>query len=161
MTSGLTIDVVRDFYEAFARRDGGAMASAYADDVRFSDPVFPELRGEHARAVWRMLCARAEDLRVSYTIVDANEEEALVRWNAWYTFRATGRPVHNVVHSTLKLRAGRIFEHVDAFDFWRWSRQALGPAGWALGWTPWIRARVRAQAGGALSAFVETAEPGR
>jgi ketosteroid isomerase-like protein len=69
--------------------------------------------------MWRMLCARAEDLRVSYTIVDANEEEALVRWNAWYTFRATGRPVHNVVHSTLKLRAGRIVEHVDAFDFWR------------------------------------------
>ena len=161
MTTGPTIDVVRDFYEAFARKDDRAMADAYGDDVRFSDPVFPELRGDRARAMWRMLCERSKDLRVSYTIVDATDDDALVRWNAWYTITTTGRPVHNVVHSTLKLRGGRIVDHVDEFDFWRWSRQALGPAGWALGWTPWLRDKIRTQAGGALNAFVEKGMPGR
>lgn len=154
MIKGPTIDVVRDFYEAFARKDGEQMAATYADDVYFSDPVFPDLRGDQARAMWRMLCSRSKDLRISYTIVDANEDEAYVRWDAWYTFGATGRSVHNVVQSELKLRGNRIVSHVDDFDFWRWSRQALGPAGWALGWTPWIREKVRAQAGGALEQFL-------
>lgn len=154
MIKGPTIDVVRDFYEAFARKDGEGMAAAYGDDVRFSDPVFPDLRGERARAMWRMLCSRSKDLQVSYLIVDANEDEALVRWDAWYTFSKTGRPVHNVVHSVLKLRENRIVQHEDEFDFWRWSRQALGAPGWALGWTPWLRKKIRAEAGIALDAFL-------
>lgn len=155
MIKGPTIDVVRDFYEAFARRDGEKMAATYDDGIQFSDPVFPSLKGDEARGMWRMLCSRSKDLQVSYTIVDANEDEALVRWDAWYTFAKTQRKVHNVVHSELKLRGNRIVLHADDFDFWRWSRQALGPAGWALGWTPWLRNKVRAEAGGALAAFLK------
>jgi len=154
MIKGPTIDTVREFYEAFARRDGEKMAASYADDVKFSDPVFPELHGDKARAMWRMLCSKSKDLKVSYTIVDVDEDVATVRWHAWYTFSATKRSVHNVVHSRLTLRDNNIVEHLDDFDFWRWSRQALGPSGWALGWTPWLRDKVRAQAGGALDAYV-------
>lgn len=154
MIKGPTIDTVREFYEAFARRDGEFMAKTYSDQVKFSDPVFSELRGNQARAMWRMLCSRSKDLKVSYTIVDAQEDEAFVRWDAWYTFAKTKRSVHNIVHSRLKLEGAQIVEHADDFDFWRWSRQALGPTGWALGWTPWLQNKVRAEAAGALEAFV-------
>jgi hypothetical protein len=35
-----------------------------------------------------------------------------------------------------------IVEHVDRFNFWRWSRQALGLPGLVLGWTPVLRKKV-------------------
>jgi hypothetical protein len=40
------------------------MVACYAPDVEFSDPVFPRLRGEEARAMWRMPVERGQDLRV-------------------------------------------------------------------------------------------------
>ena len=45
-------------YAAFARRDAEAMAACYADDASFSDPAFPDLRGEPVRDMCRILIAR-------------------------------------------------------------------------------------------------------
>ena len=42
--------------------------------------------------------------------------------------------------------AGKIVRHIDRFDFWRWSRMALGPAGLLLGWTPLLHKKVQAKA---------------
>jgi hypothetical protein len=53
------------------------------------------------------------------------------------------------------VRDGAIVEHTDRFDFWRWSRQALGPLGWALGWSPIVRGRVQRTAAGQLARFRE------
>jgi len=50
--------LVREFYRAFAARDAEAMGRCYHADVAFSDPVFPMLRGEDARDMWRMLLSR-------------------------------------------------------------------------------------------------------
>jgi hypothetical protein len=36
---------------------------------------------------------------------------------------------------------------------WRWTRQALGPVGLLLGWTPWLAGRVRSQAAAGLAKF--------
>ena len=51
--------------------------------------------------------------------------------------------------------AGQIVRHKDRFDFWRWSRQALGAPGVLLGWTPVIRNKVRGQAAANLRKFLE------
>ena len=56
--------LIERFYGAFGRRDGAAMAACYAPDATFSDPVFPDLRGEEPGAMWRMLTGRADDLRI-------------------------------------------------------------------------------------------------
>ena len=56
--------LITEFYDAFSRCDAEAMAACYHDDVRFSDPVFTDLRGESAGNMWRMLCGRATDLKV-------------------------------------------------------------------------------------------------
>lgn len=121
------------FYEAFARRDADAMAACYLDDVEFSDPAFGALRGDEARAMWAMLCARATDLVIEHGDVVADDAAGSARWEARYTFAATGRPVHNVIEARFAFRDGLIMRHDDRFDFARWSRQALGVPGLLLG----------------------------
>ena len=143
-------DTIRDFYLAFARKDGDSMAAAYAPDVHFRDPAFGDLHGEEAGAMWRMLTGRAEDLEIE--LVDHDESSA--HWLAHYTF-STGRHVDNDVRASFKFNdEGKIVEHVDDFDFYAWARQALGPAGVALGWTPIMRAGVRKKARAQLDEFL-------
>lgn len=153
--------LVDAFYAAFARRDGAAMQACYAADARFSDPVFSGLAGPEVGAMWRMLCERASDLRLEWRDVrETAPGRVQAHWEAWYTFGATGRRVHNVIDAVFVVRDGRIAEHVDRFDFWRWARQALGPAGWLLGWTPMLHNKVRAQAARGLAAWQKSATTG-
>jgi hypothetical protein len=64
--------------------------------------------------------------------------------------------VDNSIAARFKFdRAGRVLKHRDSFDFWRWSRQALGAPGLLLGWTPLLRNKVRAQAAANLRKFLE------
>ncbi len=147
-------DVIERFYGAFARGDGAAMAACYAPDVLFSDPVFPELRGERAGAMWRMLTAQAQDFSLELVDHQLDAESGSAHWIARYTFSRTGNSVVNDVHATFKLAGGLITEHRDRFEFWRWSRQALGPVGLLLGWSPVLRAQVRGTAAASLDTFV-------
>ena len=48
-------------------------------------------------------------------------------------------------------------ERGDSFDFWRWSRQALGTPGAFLGWTPMLRATVRRKASDNLQRYLAKA----
>jgi hypothetical protein len=76
-------------------------------------------------------------------------------WEAHYLFSATGRLVHNRIDAGFGFGAdGLITTHLDRFDFWAWSRQALGAPGLLLGWTPWLRTKVRAQAAENLRRFL-------
>ena len=106
--------------------------------------------------MWKMLCSRGEDLRVEFSNVSADADRGSADWQAWYTFKSTGRPVHNIIHANFRFADGLIVEHIDDFNFWRWSRQALGPAGWLLGWSALIRAKVRSEAVRALGRFCAT-----
>ena len=49
---------------------------------------------------------------------------------------------------------GLIATQRDRFDFWAWSRQALGRAGLLLGWTPMLKNKVRAGAAKNLAAYM-------
>jgi ketosteroid isomerase-like protein len=131
------------------------MAACYHDQVHFSDPVFPDLTGEAAKAMWKMLCSRAADLAIEYRVLEEKENAVRVEWDARYTFTKTGRKVHNRVTAHLHVHKGKILSHRDHFDFWRWTRQALGPAGWLLGWSPVIRSKVRAEAARSLDHFLK------
>lgn len=146
--------LVERFYAAFQARDAEAMASCYHDDIVFRDPVFGELRGEAARDMWRMLCARAKDLTISVSDVQANDATGSARWVATYSFGKRGRPVRNEVHARFVLRDGLIARHTDAFGLWRWAGMALGPVGRAFGWAPPLRARIRRDARRGLEAYV-------
>ena len=141
------------FYQAFARRDAATMAACYHADVVFSDPVFPELRGAEAGRMWAMLCERGKDLQIEHAAVDADDRAGRAHWDARYTFSATGRKVLNKIDARFEFKDGLIVRHVDDFPFYRWARQALGPVGAVLGWTPLVRGKVRRQAAAGLAAF--------
>lgn len=143
------------FYTAFAAHDGAAMAACYHPDAHFSDPVFPDLRGKRPGAMWQMLTSRANDLRVEHRDVVADDTTGSAHWEAWYTFSATGKKVHNIIDATFTFRDGLILEHTDRFDFYAWARQALGVSGLLLGWTSMVQNKVRATAGGQLDRWVE------
>jgi len=130
------------------------MAACYAPGAHFRDPAFGDLSGEEAGAMWRMLTSRATDLDVELAEHDADGDRGSARWIATYTFTSTGRPVRNDVRASFRFGDGRIVEHEDRFSFWTWSRQALGPIGTALGWSPVLRATVRRRARADLERFM-------
>jgi uncharacterized protein len=147
-------ELIQRFYAAFAKHDGDAMAACYTPDAHFSDPVFTDLRGAEPGAMWRMLTGRAEDLEVELVEHEAEDERGSAHWLADYTFSSTGRKVHNDVRAEFRFQDGLIAEHRDSFSFYAWSRQALGPAGLALGWTPLIHGKVKRQARAGLEEFL-------
>jgi ketosteroid isomerase-like protein len=149
--------LIQRFYAAFAACDGDAMAACYAPDVEFSDPVFPDLRGEEAGGMWRMLTSQATDLRIELLDHAADGDAGSAHWKAHYTFSQTGRPVVNDVRARFRFRDGLIAEHRDEFDFHRWASQALGTSGKLLGWTPILRGAVRRRARGSLDRFLARA----
>lgn len=146
-------DLIQRFYGAFAQLDGDAMAACYTPTAHFSDPVFTDLRDEEPGAMWRMLTGRAQDLKVTLAEHEADDERGSAHWLADYTFR-TGRKVHNDVRAELRFQGGLIAEHRDSFSFYAWSRQALGPIGLALGWTPIVRGKVQREARSGLDEFL-------
>src|SRR2546421_4323724 len=140
-------ELIRTLYEAMNRHDGEAMAELYAPDGRFHDPAFGELSGTEAGDMWRMLTGRATDLKVELPEHQAEGDAGTAHWIATYTFR-TGRHVVNDIHARFRFSGGKIAEHDDSFSFFRWARQALGPAGLGLGLPPMsLLGRRRARSG--------------
>ena len=148
--------LLTDFYTAFARRDGNAMAACYHPDAEFSDPAFPGLRGARVTSMWRMLCERGTDLEITFRDVQADDRTGRAQWEARYTFSMSGNKVLNRVSSEFEFKDGKILRQTDRFDFWAWARQAIGgPAGVLLGWTPLVRNKVQAQARRSLDKYME------
>ena len=152
---------VEKLYAAFAKLDADTMAACYAPDAIFDDEAF-SLRGrEQVGGMWAMLCdavkTKGRDVwKIEYR--DITERSA--HWEATYRFSATGRMVHNVIDAEFEFdAAGLIKRHRDRFDFWRWARQALGAPGLLLGWSPFLRAKVRAQAAKNLDRFLAARKP--
>jgi len=152
-------ELITRFYSAFAALDAATMAECYAPDARFRDEVF-ELDGrDQVAGMWRMLCtatqAKGRDAwALTFNGIEADDQHGRAHWDAHYRFSATGRVVHNQIDAEFAFRDGKIVAQRDRFEFWRWSRQALGPPGWLLGWTPLLRRKVQAQAAANLRAFL-------
>lgn len=146
--------LIHRFYDSFAALDAAGMKACYHPDVVFHDPAFGELRGAEAGAMWAMLCGRAKDLQVTASDMHADDARGRAHWDARYTFAQTGRTVLNRIDAEFAFRDGLIVRHTDRFGFWRWARQALGPIGLLLGWTPLIRNKVRSNARAGLRKFM-------
>ena len=139
-------ELIERFYTAFAAGDVETMASCYHEDARFSDPVFPDLDGkDEVMKMWRTLVGRSDDINILLGDHAADDQRGTAHWTATYTFTTTGRPVVNEIDAAMIFRDGLIVDHKDSFDFWKWSRQALGTPGLLLGWSPILKKKVRAQ----------------
>ena len=147
---------IERFYAAFAQLDGQTMQACYAEDATFDDEAFSLKGRREVGGMWRMLCdatkAKGRDhwkLQVSQVTPNS------AHWEAHYKFSATGRLVLNKIDASFEFNAqGLITRHRDRFDFWTWSRQALGTPGLLLGWTPFLKNKVRATAAGNLKRYL-------
>ena len=117
--------LIDTFYTAFAQRDSAGMAACYHPEVVFHDPVFATLKGWKAAAMWKMLCERGKDLRIEFRDVRADETSGGAAWEAWYTFSATGKSVHNKVKAEFAFADGKIVKHTDEFNLTAWMGMAL------------------------------------
>lgn len=147
--------LIEKFYTCFGQRDYKGMQDCYHNDIQFSDPVFPNLKSKQAKAMWHMLCAASKDLSITTSDIKADPETGSCKWNATYTFSKTNRQVLNKITAHFKFKDGKIVQHHDHFNFWKWSSMALGLPGLLLGWTPIIKNKVRGTAGDNLKKFIE------
>lgn len=147
--------VIEKFYKAFENKDAEAMISCYDDNIIFEDPVFGELKGDDAKAMWRMLCRDAKDLRVEFSVINASLKKGSARWEAWYTFSKTGRKVYNVVDASFEFKDAKIIKHHDTFNLHKWASQALGWKGWLFGGTASFKRKMQIQTAKLLKDFRE------
>ena len=148
------------FYTAFAALDADTMGLCYAEDATFTDPAFKLYNRRDVAGMWQMLCHSTRvknraDWRLEFKDVSANDSSGHVLWEAYYRFSVSNRLVHNIIEADFTFTPdGLIATHKDTFDFWRWSRQALGFGGLVLGWSSRFRKQVQAQTHAALQRYL-------
>ena len=143
-------------YDAFQKKDFRTMSECYHEKATFKDAAFDLKTGAEVRAMWEMLCKQGKDLKIEYSKVSAIGKIGSAHWEAYYTFSKTGRKVHNSIDASFEFVDGLIIKHIDSFDFYKWSRQALGVAGLLLGFTDFFHKKVQKTAAEALQKFMKT-----
>jgi ketosteroid isomerase-like protein len=147
--------IIRDFYAAFAKLDAAGMKAQYHDDIAFSDPAFPMLKGVQANAMWAMLCERAKEFELTLVSASGDDAGGRANWEAKYLYSGSGRMVHNKIEAVFSFKDGKIIRHVDRFDLWNWAGQALGAPGKLLGWFGPFKGLIRKKANKTLLAYME------
>jgi len=139
--------IIEEFYAAFAEGNAETMASCYHPNIVFEDPAFGRLEGKNASDMWHMLIERAKgNLEISFSDIQANNKSGSAKWIAKYHFSKTNRNVVNKIKAYFEFKDGLIIKHTDNFDFYDWSKQALGTTGLLIGWTSFLRKKVQKQA---------------
>jgi ketosteroid isomerase-like protein len=147
-------DTIIKFYTSFQQGDWKGMQVCYHPDIHFSDPVFPDLHGGRAMAMWHMLLSASSGVGVSFSNVTVKGQSGSCQWEAKYLFSKTGKKVHNIIRAEFLFQDGLIIRHQDTFDLWRWSRMALGVSGVLLGWSPLLKGKIRSMASENLFRFI-------
>jgi len=146
--------LITTFYERFRQGNWKGMQECYHKEIFFYDPVFESLEGPKVGAMWEMLLSNAKDLCVDFGSVEGTGGYGSCEWVATYTFTPTGRKVINKVRAHFFITDGKIAEHQDDFNLWKWSAQALGLRGLLLGWTSALQIRLRRKARTNLERFI-------
>jgi ketosteroid isomerase-like protein len=136
-------ELITHFYTCFQNKDYKGMQACYADNATFSDEVFINLNAKEVKAMWEMLIKTGKDLKLEFTNVSADEKNGKVHWDAYYTFSKSGNKVINRIDTHFTFENGKIVKHIDSFSFYAWSKQALGFPGLLLGWTPFLKNKIR------------------
>jgi hypothetical protein len=149
--------LINRFYTAFQDKDAMAMNACYADDATFEDPAFGKLKGKQVQDMWSMLIERGGTaLAVSHNITGASNTQVSATWEAIYPFSQTLRVVHNKISAEFIIKDGLIKEYKDHFNLWKWSSMALGLPGMLLGWSGFMKGKIRKQALKSLSKYQQS-----
>lgn len=138
--------LINHFYTCFQNKDVQGMQDCYADHAVFNDTVFQNLNASEVRSMWAMLIGSGKDMRIEFKDIKGDKDGASGHWDAYYTFSATGNRVINQIDATFRIENGKIVEHRDTFDFYTWAKQALGLTGVLIGWTSFLKNKIRKKA---------------
>lgn len=149
--------LIDTFYKAFKEKDADTMNACYAQHIVFEDPAFGRLNGDEARAMWSMLVERGgKELKVSHKVTEVSNGGASASWEAIYPFSKTLRLVHNKISAQFIIEEGKIVYHKDTFNLWKWSGMALGLPGMLLGWSGFMKNKIRQQALSSLKKYMDS-----
>ena len=153
--------IITDFYNAFNNLDAEAMCSFYHEDIVFEDPAFGVLKGERAKAMWKMLCTsqKGKNFKVISSDIIENENEGSAHWEAFYMFSKTGRKVHNKIDAKFEIKDGLIIKHIDTFNLHKWANQAIGIKGMLFGGMGFFKTKLQKQTSHLLDKFIEEKKP--
>ncbi len=152
---------IERFYAAFSNLDAAGMEACYAENARFEDEAFSLAGRRQIGAMWRMLCEGARmngiaNWKLQVSDIRASADKGRAHWEAHYVYGPQRRKVHNRINAKFDFDDhGLIVRHRDQFNMWNWARQALGLPGLMLGWSPWLRSKVRISAAQQLQRYVE------
>ena len=148
--------LIQKFYTAFANSNEHEMASCYHKEVIFEDPAFGKLNQKEVISMWKMLLERSKgNLRIEFSDVVTNEISGSAIWIATYIFSQTNRKVVNIIDAKFEFKDGLILKHNDHFNFYKWTKQALGLKGYLLGWTHFMQKKVRQNAKKSLQNYMQ------
>ena len=148
--------LINQFYTAFKNLDAETMVSLYHDDIMFEDPAFGVLKGEEAKAMWRMLIdsQKGKNFQVTFSNIQQNGKIVTANWEAKYEFGKSKRKVHNKIKATFLIENGKILKHVDQFHLYSWAKQAMGFQGWLIGSTKLFQSKLNQQTRGMLQKYM-------
>jgi len=135
--------LIHQFYSAFQRKDPEGMKQCYHEELTFNDEVFRNLNYLEACNMWEMLIKAGKDLEVEFSDIQADDTHGQAQWTATYTFSKTQREVVNKLQASFVFKEGKIVQHTDRFNFYKWARQAFGMTGILLGWSGFFKNKVR------------------
>lgn len=148
-------ELIEKFYTSFSKADAKGMTECYHENIVFQDDAFGTLKGERACKMWEMLLSGGPGKsKISFNNVEATNESGSANWRAEYHYGEKQRKVINNIHANFKFKDGKIIEHIDTFNLWKWTKQALGPAGYLLGWTSFMRKKIQKTTNDKLNDFI-------
>lgn len=148
--------IIEKFYTAFSEGNSSSMIACYHSEINFYDPVFGNLKGKRANKMWEMLLSKKnESTKISFDKVSTSNSKGSANWVATYNYGKKKRRVVNEVSAKFKFKDGLIIEHIDSFDLWNWTKQALGATGFILGWSSFMKKKIRAKTNAQLDKFIK------
>jgi len=150
-------NIVTKFYTAFKNLDAETMVSFYHDEVIFEDPAFGVLKGNEAKAMWRMLIGSQKGKRfdVTFSNIQQNGKIVTAQWEAKYEFGNSKRKIHNKIKATFLVENEKIVKHIDHFSLHAWAKQAVGLQGWVIGGTNLFKRNLNQQTRKMLNKYIE------
>ena len=148
--------LITQFYYSFANNKVKSMINCYDNKIVFKDPVFGELKGNKAKQMWKMLLSKNKNIKITTSDIFVGENSGVVKWKAEYTYGKNKRKIVNNVMATFEFKDGKIIKHIDNFNFYNWSKQALGIKGLLLGWTTFFQKKIQKKANSKLNLFIKS-----
>lgn len=139
------IEIVKEFYEALNKRDYKIVNGLYHSEAKYRDEIF-DFNGIEIHALWYNATLPEMDISVKLESIREEGDKVITEWEMRYTLDIIKRRINLKEKGVFEFKDEKIYRHTDTYDFWAWCTQAFGAIGRVMGWSNWLRNRVRNQA---------------